>query len=104
MEMSRIDDRYNHNSQEDVTEFISNYLDALREETIVENNINNKKENNSLKDILKEEVYQKFYKKFYEGRGYSFLLDLFNGNYITQKFCIKCGKISVQFSAFNMIE
>ena len=102
MEMGRIDDRYNHNRQEDANEFISNFLDALREETSVKYNKNG---TNSFKGDLENEAYKKFEKKFYERRGDSSLLDLFYGNYITEKFCKKCRKkISVQFSAFNMIE
>ena len=102
--MGRIDDRYNYNRQEDANEFISNFLDALREETSDKYIINNNEANN-FEDDLENEAYKKFYKKFYERRGYSFLLDLFYGNYITEKFCKKCRKkISVKFSAFNMIE
>ena len=102
MEMGRIDDRYNHNRQEDANEFISNFLDALREETSVKYNKNG---TNSFKGDLENEAYKKFEKKFYERRGDSSLLDLFYGNYITEKFCKKCRKkISVKFSAFNMIE
>ena len=104
-EMGRIDERYNHNRQEDANEFISNFLDALREETSEKDmkkiyiNINN------FSDELEMMAYKKFYSKFYERKGYSFLLDLFYGNYITKKFCKRCRKIlSVKFNAFNMIE
>ena len=104
-EMGRIDERYNHNRQEDANEFISNFLDALREETseksIKKNHINL----NNFSNELEMEAYKKFYNKFYEKKGYSFLLDLFYGNYITKKFCKKCKKLlSVKFNAFNMIE
>ena len=50
------------------------------------------------------EAYEKFYNKFYKRKGYSFLLDLFYGNYITETYCKKCNKKSIKFSAFNMIE
>ena len=104
-EMGRIDERYNHNRQEDANEFISNFLDALREETsekgIKKNHINL----NNFSNELEMEAYKKFYNKFYEKKGYSFLLDLFYGNYITKKFCKKCKNLlSVKFNAFNMIE
>lgn len=104
IQMGRIDERYNHNRQEDANEFISNFLDALREETS-EKGIKKNDINNNFSDDLEMMAYKKFYNKFYERKGYSFLLDLFYGNYITRNFCKKCGKIlSVKFNAFNMIE
>ena len=105
-EMGRIDERYNHNRPEDANEFISNFLDALREETSnkldIKKNYINQMNSTDEKEMT---AYKKFYNKFYERRGYSFLLDLFYGNYITKRFCRNCKQIlTVKFSAFNMIE
>ena len=107
-EMGRIDNRYIRNDQEDANEFISNFLDALCEETSNKNCINRQKKIYDLKanfnNLELEEAYGKFYNKFYERKGYSFLMDLFYGNYITEKSCKECGKSSFKFNAFNMIE
>lgn len=104
MEMGKKDERYRYNSQEDANEFISNYLDFLREETSNKNiPIERAKNPINLETQLLRSAYEKFYNKFFERRGYSGLLDLFYGIYITKRFC-KCGFSSVKFSAFNMIE
>ena len=103
-EMAKLDKRYKHNHQEDANEFISNFLDALREETLDKLSIKNKI-NPFQRESTEWEAYDKFYNKFYEKKGESFILDLFYGNYITKKFCKNCEKVlSVKFSAFNMIE
>ena len=104
-EMGKIDDRYKHNYQEDSNEFISNFLNGIREETsnkiYTSNNNPFKRESEKLEKV----AYDKFFNKFYERKGYSFLLDLFYGNYITKQYCNICNSLlSVKFSAFNMIE
>ena len=102
-EMGKIDERYKYSSQEDANEFISNFLEGLREETSDKSQIG-KINKNIFNDKLMNEAYEKFYNKFYKRKGYSFLLDLFYGNYITETYCKKCNKKSIKFSAFNMIE
>ena len=107
--MGMIDDRYKYNNQEDANEFISNYLDALLEQTsdkydkigiYKENIIKLENENELVKT-----AFDKFFNKFYGRKGYSRILDLFYGNYITKKVCQKCQElVSVKFNAFNMIE
>ena len=78
-EMGRIDERYNHSRQEDANEFISNFLDALREETSVKGIKNNHINLYNFSNEVEMEAYKKF--------------------------CKKCNKLlSVKFNAFNMIE
>ena len=104
-EMGKIDPRYKYDKQEDANEFISNFLNALVEETSnkFSKNTDNYFNKRELKG-LEEKAYEKFYNKFYDKKGNSFLLDLFYGNFITKTFCESCGDLSVKFNAFNMIE
>ena len=100
--MSKIDQRYKKNNQEDVNEFISIYLYELLEETadkscqIKKLIIDNKYE---------KEAYDKLYCKFYLKNGYSFLMDLFYGILKIEKYCKYCNNlIFIRFNIYNMIE
>lgn len=102
--MSKIDKRYKNNNQEDANEFISNFLNALLDETSDKSKFMEIKTIN-IKDSIVREAYIKFYNKFYKRKGKSPLLDIFYGNFITEKYCKKCKSIlSIKFNAFNMLE
>ena len=100
--MGAIDERYKDNNQEDVNEFISNFLDGLLDEIGDKNSLpkplNIKNESDKI-------AYDKFYKRFYKKKGNSFLLDLFYSILKTQKVCKSCGQVnSIKFNAYNIIE
>lgn len=92
---------YQENNQEDVNEFISNYLDLLHQE------ISNK---NASREIMipimneeDKESFLKFYNRFYIKKGSSFILDLFYGILHIKKYC-KCKTFSKSFSSFKILE
>ena len=101
--MGRVDERYYNSKQEDANEFISNFLNALLDETADKSEFKEKKTSNFDNEV--EKAYIKFYNKYYKRKGKSFLLDLFYGNLITKKYCKNCHNIlSIKFNAFNMLE
>ena len=101
-EMSKIDTKYKYNNQEDANEFISNFLDALVEETSHKIYKIEYKINGYNKEL--EFAFEKFCNKFYMRKGDSKMLDLFYGNYLTKTTCKSCESNVFKFSAFNMIE
>lgn len=99
--MGEIDEKYKENKQEDADEFISNYINALIEETA----------DKSLSKIIKpydnkdKKCFEKFYNKFYKNKGSSYVLDLFYGILRTQNFCESCNLVYlIKFNAFNILE
>ena len=100
--MGKIDDKYYLNNQEDASEFISDFLDALYSETITENKLE------KLKEIkineIDEEAYNNFYNKFFKRRGYSFLSNIFYGILRHQKLCKNCKNMIIKFNAYNMLK
>lgn len=102
--MAKVDNRYKYNNQEDANEFISNFLNALLDEISDKSKFKEIYSTN-IRDKIVGEAYIKFYNKYYKRKGKSFLLDLFYGNFITEKYCKNCNVIlSVKFNAFNMLE
>ena len=97
--MGEKDEIYKYDEQQDINEFISNYLNNLIEET-----------NNTGKKTWKYMNYDKndffkFYNKFIKRKGNSFILDLFYGLLRTQNYCKKCKhNFSIKFNSYNIIE
>ena len=56
-EMGKIDERYKYSSQEDANEFISNFLDGLREETSDKSQIGKKKKNFIINFIKEKDIH-----------------------------------------------
>ena len=99
--MIEYDEKYGGVKPEDANEFISDYLNALLEETrIKDNNINNEiKINNDC-----DENFLHFLNRFYKD-GKSFISDLFYGILRTEYKCKKCNFIfSIKYHSFNIID
>ena len=95
--MGEFDSKYNDNNPEDANEFISDYLNILRKETLNKNSYEINETN--------DENYINFLKKFYK-KGSSFITDLFFGILRTENYCIKKCKetFSVKYSSFNILD
>ena len=105
-EMGKIDNRYYQNNQEDANEFISNFLEGLLDEIGDKNSLpeNFLPERLNITNEKELESYNKFYNRFYKSKGNSFLLDLFYVIIKNQKVCKECGKFTIKFNAYNIIE
>ena len=102
--MSLIDNRYSYDNQEDANEFISNFIDALLEETSDKINNYNPNIDETEMEPIEKEAFKKFKNKFYNKIKNSFLLDLFYGILRTEKYCKRCGVQSIKFNPYNMLE
>ena len=100
--MGKIDEKYYLNNQEDASEFISDFLDALFSETNTENKLGKIKEIKINK--IDKEAYNNFCNKFYKRRGYSFLSNIFYGILRHEKLCKNCNNIIIKFNAYNMLK
>ena len=99
--MAEKDEIYENNKEEDVNEFISNYLSYLIEETKNTGDLKEKWRYSSSDQLS----FTKFYEKFQKKRGNSFVLDLFYGLLRTENYCKKCRyTFSIKFNAFNIFE
>ena len=99
--MGNIDNKYNHNGQEDSNEFIANFISGLLSET------GNKEKDVKKINIINEsdkKPYENLYKKFYKRKGDSFILNLFYGISKVRKFCEKCYNNVIKFNVYNMLE
>lgn len=99
--MSEYDEKYVGIKPEDANEFISDYLDALLEETqIKDNNINNEIIINNACD----ENFLHFLNRFYKN-GKSFISDLFYGILRTENKCKQCNfSFSIKYHSFNIMD
>ena len=90
---------YNNDQQEDVNEFITNYLDELVEET------KDIGKNNWLYLEKDKNYFNNFYNKYIKRKGNSFILDLFYGILRRKEYCKKCHEtFSLKFNVFNILE
>ena len=90
---------YNNDEQEDVNEFITNYLDELIEET------KDIGKNNWLYLEKDKNYFNNFYNKYIKRKGNSFILDLFYGILRRKEYCKKCHEtFSLKFNVFNILE
>ena len=102
--LSLIDKRYLYDNQEDVNEFISNFIDGLLGETCDGKKKYNPNIDKTNMNEYEREEFQKFENKFYSKIGNSFLLDLFYGVLRTKKFCNCKEIISIRYNPYNMLE
>ena len=100
--MTEVDEKYKKNEPEDANEFISNYLNAILDETSDKLKINEIK----CYDESDKEYFDNFYNKFYQKKGSSFILDLFYGILRTENYCKHCNKyiFSIKFHEYNILE
>ena len=104
--MGKIDEKYYEDDQEDANEFLSNFIDGLRLETLYKLKEAEIKELKNLKinDKLIKSAYDNFFNRFYIKRGYSFLIDIFYGILQSQIHCKACNEKTIKFNPYNMLE
>lgn len=102
--MSQLDERYKNYNQEDVNEFISDYLDGLLEETKTNGTLS-KPKNSDFQNQNEYLDYLHFFERFYAKKGNSFIIDLFFGELRIKRYCNQCNLLfSAKFSAYNILE
>ena len=101
--LSKIEEKYKFGNQQDANEFISIFLNQMKEEVKLMNFENQMDEIIPIKKIEKD-AYDKLENKFFTKYN-SFLIELFYGRLKKEILCPKDKKpIKVNFQVFNMIE